>query len=230
MSRVFGPRSQKAGLIVAGVAGVAAVLAVSSVRGATVREPLVPFDTDRWERGDHPLGRGSVRAANTAPAGRVLSLRLEPRDHEGAEIVSRERFGDGTFRARLRLPEAPGSLTGFFLYEPPDLASEIDVEVPNSREGRVLFTIYHDGRERHHERRLGFDPTAAAHEYGFHRDGERVRFVVDGRILHEFSGPLPRAPMRLHLNTWWPRWLEGRRDAPPSHVLVEWVERPTGGG
>lgn len=212
--------------------GLAVVVTAASVAGvrlsseSTVREQLVPLDSAHWSPGDHPLGRGAVSPANVEPRREGLRLRLDADAQRGGEVVSRRRYGDGVFGARLRLPLAPGSLTGLFLYEPPDLQSEIDIELVNDREGRILFTVYHRGRERHVERRLDFDPTAGFHEYSFERGRDAVRFLVDGQIFHRFGDPLPRAPMRLHVNAWWPSWLESERALAPRWVDIDWVKRP----
>lgn len=180
----------------------------------------------RWRRGDHALGRGSVRPRNVDVSGSVLALRLADETLEGGEVVSPRRFGDGAFRARLRVPDLAGSLTGFFLYRPPDHQSEIDVELVNSREGRVIFSSYDRGREQHHEARLGFDPTSEFHEYGFERAPEGVRFTVDGTAVHFLAGRVPRSRMHLHVNAWWPVWLAGGPPRTDRRVLVEWVEHP----
>ena len=49
----------------------------------------------------------------------------------------------------MKLPHAPTSITGFFLYRAPDLEREIDIEVFNDPTGRVMFTTYSGGRQTH---------------------------------------------------------------------------------
>ena len=78
-----------------------------------------------------------------------------------------EAFGFGRFEARVRVPHAPSSITGFFLYEPPDEAQEIDIEIFNDRTGRVMFTYYSAGHQVSRTHELPFDPTAGFHTYGF---------------------------------------------------------------
>ena len=151
-------------------------------------------------------------------------MRLPRGTRDGGEIRSRRQFGDGAFTARLKLPHAPGSLTGFFLYRPPDLQSEIDVELINSPDGRIIFTTYNEGRERHREERLGFDPTGGFHEYGFERGPGGVRFTVDGEVRSHFDGDSPRAVMNLYVNAWWPKWLEGSPTSRDGYVNIDWVE------
>ena len=68
-----------------------------------------------------------------------LTTRLPARTLSGAEIRSNAMYGYGAYSARKKLPNAPSSITGFFLYEPPDYASEIDVEIYNDSSRRMAF-------------------------------------------------------------------------------------------
>lgn len=209
-----------AGVIVLLVAASLAILGPTGV----VREDFDEHRLSGWALGDHPLGRGTVRPANVDHRHGQVLLRLPRGTRDGGEIRSRRQFGDGAFVARLKLPRAPGSLTGFFLYQPPDLHSEIDVELVNSPDGRILFTTYNQGRERHEEGRLGFDPTRGFHEYGFERGSDGVRFTVDGEVRSHFDSNAPRAAMNLYLNAWWPKWLKGGPPSRDAQVTVDWIE------
>ena len=59
------------------------------------------------------------------------------------------------------------------------------------------------------------------HDYEIRRDGASARFLVDGRQVHA-TGEAPTAPLRAHLNAWYPAWLEPA-DPPAGGELV--VER-----
>ena len=50
----------------------------------------------------------------------------------GGELVSNDLYGYGSYSARMKLPDALASIAGFFLYQPPDYASEIDIEIYNA--------------------------------------------------------------------------------------------------
>ena len=67
-----------------------------------------------------------------------------------------------TALARLQVPDAPSSITGFFLYAPPDYASEIDIELYNDPRGLVMFTTYAGGRQTHPSRNAPVIPAPAA--------------------------------------------------------------------
>jgi endo-1,3-1,4-beta-glycanase ExoK len=172
----------------------------------------------------HALGRGVLDPANVTVAGGRIALGLPAGRTDGAEVRSPVLERGGRFEARIRVADAPSSLTGFFLYAPPDYASEIDVEILNDRSGTILLTTYAGGRETHHERRaLGFDPTAAAHDYRIDWSQGTVAFAVDGRVLRRFAGGIPTAPMNLYVNAWFPRWLDGIAPQVPVATTVERV-------
>ena len=144
---------------------------------------------------------------------------------DGAEIASAELYKYGSYRTRIKVPDARSSITGFFLYEEPDFEKEIDIEVFNDSSGRVMFTTYAGGEETNNVRKkLPFDPTKDFHEYRFDFYPERAEFYVDGELLHRFTEGLPEDPMRLYVNAWFPTWLSGQRPGTDSHVHVDWVE------
>ena len=58
-------------------------------------------------------------------------------------------FRYGSYRARIQVADAPSSITGFFLYAPPDSESEIDVELFNDPQGEVMFTTDAGGGQTH---------------------------------------------------------------------------------
>ncbi|MDD7964418.1 glycoside hydrolase family 16 protein [Actinomycetospora lemnae] len=183
------------------------------------------LDPQRWTRGDHALGRGRVDPANVRVTGGRLELVLPAGRLDGAEVATGPLPATGVATARLRVADAPGSLTGFFFYAPPDLAHEVDIEVHGERRGRVLFTTHAGGRTTHTtEQELGFDPTADAHEYTITRAPGTVTFAVDGRALVTWTDGVPGEALPLYLNAWFPTWLDG---GPPASDRATTVERVT---
>jgi endo-1,3-1,4-beta-glycanase ExoK len=174
----------------------------------------------------HPLGRGRLDPANVAIAGGRLTLGLPAGRTDGAEVRSLAAYRSGRVSARLQVAAAPSSITGFFLYAPPDYASEIDIEVFNDPTGTVLLTTYAGGRQTHHEARaLGFDPTAAPHDYRIDWSGGAAAFAVDGRVLRRWTDGVPAAPMNVYLNAWFPNWLAGRPPAATAATRVDSLTR-----
>jgi beta-glucanase (GH16 family) len=181
------------------------------------------FDATRWRVGEHQLGRSLLSATNVTTAGGQLALTL-PSVAGGGEVKSTAAYASGIFSARIKVADAPSSLTGFFLYAAPDYASEIDIEILNDASGTVLFSTYAGGRQTHTETRaLGFDPTAAFHDYEIRWLNGRVTFWVDGVKLRGWTNGVPSAPMALFANAWFPSWLEGLEPATPQATLIDQI-------
>ena len=158
-------------------------------------------------------------------SGGRLELALPAGTTDGAEVRTQSTYRYGSYRARIQVADAPSSITGFFLYAPPDYESEIDVELFNDPHGAVMFTTYARGAQTHTERRsLGFDPTAAMHEYRFDYGPGSVSFLVDGVLLRTWTTGVPSAAMNLYLNAWFPAWPAGTAPTERRATLVDSVE------
>ncbi len=202
--------------------------AVSTFRVSSTRENFESsdLDTDRWKAASRDLGRGGLAPENTGVEDGLLRLTLPAETLNGSEIESRDLYGPGFYAARIKVPDAPSSITGFFLYYPPDLASEIDVEIYNDPSGKVLFTTYAGGEQTHNETMtLPFDPTGDFHDYTFFYDEASITFYVDGEPMQEYEGGLPAEHMKLYVNTWFPTWLSGEERVSDLYVYVDWIER-----
>lgn len=170
------------------------------------------------------LGRSYLDPANVDVDGENLRIKLPARSLEGGEISTRDTHGYGSYSARMKLPNAPSSITGFFLYKAPDLESEIDIEVFNDSSRRVMFTTYAGGRQTHTETtRLPFDPTTGFHEYRFDYAQNSVTFFVDGIQMRSWDTGIPQTSMHLMVNSWFPAWLEGRKPKKTAHTYVDWM-------
>lgn len=193
-------------------------------RVANFREDFESLEKSRWNVSSKELGRGRLEPENVTVEDGSLRLKLPAGTLDGGEIESRELYQYGTYRARIRVANAPSSITGFFLYREPDLQNELDVEIFNDSSGRILFTSYSGGRETNTvEKELPFDPTAKFHEYRFDFYPEGAEFYVDGELLHRFDGGLPEDPMKLYLNAWFPKWLSGEEPGSDRYTRVDYV-------
>ncbi len=187
------------------------------------RDPA-SLDLRSWSRSSKRLGRSYLDPGNVAVSRKSLSIRIPADTLDGGEVESDAFFEYGGYRARLKLPNAPGSITGFFLYRSPDYASEIDVEIYNDSSGRILFSTYAGGAQTNTERMCtGFDPTAKVHEYGFDFYPQALTFYVDDEPMRNWSKGLPGPAMKLFLNVWFPEWLPGTRRSSDRVASVEWI-------
>ncbi len=183
------------------------------------------LDASRWEAATRDLGRGGLAPENVGLEDGLLLLTLPAGTLDGGEVESKDLYGPGFYAARIKVPDAPSSITGFFLYEPPDLESEIDIEIYNDPSGKILFTTYADGEQTHTETTsLPFDPTEDFHDYAFFYDESSITFYVDGEPMQEFEGGLPEKRMKLYVNTWFPTWLDGEEPDSDRYAYVDWIE------
>lgn len=210
-------------LLVVGVVQVALFAGLAVAGALDFTDDFDAFDTTRWTRGDHNLGRSYLNPDNVGVRGGNLEIKLPARTLEGGEIRSNYLYGYGSYAARIQVPNAPSSITGFFLYEPPDYASEIDIEIYNdSSRKMVIYSTYAGGRQTHDQTlKLPFDPTKDFHEYRFDYTPTSLRFYADGQLMKEWTDGLPQNSMRLYVNAWFPTWLQGREPRTDKFVYVD---------
>ena len=154
--------------------------------------------------------------------GTTLVLSKSPgglRPFRSGAFASTGRFGYGLFEAELKAARGSGLITGFFLHRDSP-RQEIDVELPGRDTRRMLVNVYFNpgdegaamgygyrGTPRMIE--LGFDAAAGFHSYAIEWTPDGIRWIVDGRPVHERGRweptPIPHLPMRLYANLWSPR-------------------------
>ncbi len=211
-------------LIAVGVAQVFLLAGVANAAGTSFFDDFLVFDESRWTKQDHNLGRSYLNPANVDVVDGNARFKIPARTLQGGEIRSNELYHHGANSSRMKLPHAPSSITGFFLYRAPDLEREIDIEVFNDRSGRILFTTYSGGRQTHTvTKHLPFDPTAGYHTYAFRYDAGLARFVVDGKVMRTWKTGVPKGSMYLYTNLWFPTWLDGKKPLEDSYLYVDWT-------
>lgn len=179
------------------------------------------FDTARWGRSTHTLGRSQLVPANVQIAGDSVRLVTSSGPYAGAEIWTWQQYGTGTFDIRGRCGVPSGAVCAFFMYETGvgDFADEIDIEILGGSR-TIWFTTWVRGkRTNHKELTLPFNPALAMHTYTIVRGTSEIAFLVDGMERAKFKGKgkLPQAVMPVFANAWWPTWLT------PVTGSGEWV-------
>ncbi|MEU8232245.1 glycoside hydrolase family 16 protein [Actinoplanes sp. NPDC048967] len=189
------------------------------------RDDFTTLDTGRWTAGkEHTLGRSVMKPGNVDVEDGMLRLKMSPGVLDGAEVKTVAAAPAGVLEARLKLADAPTSVTGLFFYAAPDLAQEIDIELYNQPAGRIRFTSYSGGALTHtSEQALPFDPTADFHLYGIASTPAGVEFYVDHELVEAWDGGVPREPMNVYLNTWYPQWLAGKPVSGVRYTIVDYV-------
>jgi endo-1,3-1,4-beta-glycanase ExoK len=180
-----------------------------------------------WSNGAVELDDGIVRM-NFLPG-----VAAGERDHSCAEIQTRPRFGHGTFEARFRTSRGSGLNAAFFTYIGPFHEAphdEIDFEVLMRDPSSVSLNTYVAGTP-HHEKVVPVPGGADAdfHTYAFIWEPERLRWFVDGTLVHEVAdAPLPQTPQKIYVSHWgsdtFTDWM-GPFETPEGPVTMEldWV-------
>lgn len=205
--------------------------AEDSFRVALFEAGFESLDGGRWEVVDRGLGGDRLDPENVAVTGDGGLRITSPADTlDGGAIRSESLYRYGTYRARMKTPEAPSSITAFFLYSAPDH----EVEIYNDGSRRVMFSVYSptygpDGNlvkkpTRTETKELPFDPSAGFHEYRFDFYPRKATFYVDGEPMQSWSEGLPGEPMNIWVNTWFPDWLSGSKPARDRYTYVDWTE------
>jgi beta-glucanase (GH16 family) len=205
------------GAIVVSVAGAA--------RAVGFRDDFATLDSARWVEITRPFGHGAVDAANVDVTDGLLQVKLPAGRLDGGELRSIALYRFGSFRARMRVADAPSSVTAFFLYKAPDYQSEIDIEIFNDTTRRVMLTTYAGGAQTNTVTKpLPFDATAGFHDYVIEYDTGSVRFLVDGTLIQSWSKGVTKSAMYVYVNAWFPSWLAGERPTTDRFTSVDWIE------
>ena len=105
------------------------VSVATAARSDGFRDDFASLDPERWVTITRPFGHGAVDAANVAVTGGLLGVKLPAGRLDGGEVRTTSLYRFGSFRARMKVANAPSSLTAFFLYKAPDYQSELDIEI-----------------------------------------------------------------------------------------------------
>ena len=221
-------RVRRTAVVASIVLGSVLVSVAAAARSDGFRDDFTTLDTQRWATITRPFGHGAVDAANVAVSDGMLGVKLPAGRLDGGEVRTTSLYRFGPFRARMKVANAPSSLTAFFLYKAPDYVSELDIEIFNDSTRRVMFTTYSGGALTNTVTKLlPFDATADFHTYAIEYDTSSVRFLVDGALLQGWSKGVTKSAMYLYVNAWFPSWLGGERPTTDRVTLVDWVEQAT---
>ena len=210
--------------------------------GATFRDDFSTFDLDRWyvsdgwSNGDHQNCLWSESAVIPA-AGHVglhfLQDESPTHAYRCGEIQTRNRFSHGTYEARIRTDDGSGLNAAFFTYIGPvhgERHDEIDFEILMANPQEVTVNTYVDGAPMHGTVvPLPRPANEVFHHYAFIWEPDRLRWYVDGRLIHTAeSAALPERPQKIFFSLWGSDTLTdwmGPFVAPdePKRMEIDWV-------
>jgi len=187
-------------------------------------EEFQSIDETKWFSRNGILSRTQLLREHVSARDDLLTILMPADTLGGGEIQTTDLKHYGSYEISMKLPDAPSSLTGFFLYKAPDFQYEIDIEVFNQPDSQVLFTSYAEGSTQHEDKAdLAFDPTADFHRYRIDYYPDRVSFYIDDDQLQTWEDGFPDEPMHLMVNTWFPKWLGGTPPDEDQTLMIEWI-------
>jgi endo-1,3-1,4-beta-glycanase ExoK len=170
------------------------------------------YISDGWSNGDWMESEWRRSQISLSPEGLRLTLSLAPEGSRkmlaGGEVRTHERFRYGYFETRLRIPRDPGLISGAFTYVGRDdgkAPEEIDIEFLGRATKRAELTIHENYRSTHEKIDLPFDAAEGFHSYAFDWAPNRVRWFVDGKMVHEVKGQTAASltrPQQLMISLW----------------------------
>jgi len=189
------------------------------------REDFLRFNKSLWNSSEFILERTLFQKANVSVKNGLLMIKLPEGTLNGGELQSKQLHGYGTYEIRMKIPRAPSSITGFFLYKAPCFESEIDIEIYNERNGEIWFSAYSNGEKSSSKpQKLSFDPSTDFHNYRIEYYPERIDFLVDNKLIHSEKNIIPHREMYLLVNTWYPEFLLGKVPDEDAYLMVEWIK------
>lgn len=169
------------------------------------------YVSDGWNNGSHQNCTWSKDQVSVQEG--VLELSFEERktgerDFACGEIQTRQRFGYGTFEARIKTADGSGLNSAFFTYIGPTDKKphdEIDFEVLGKDSSRVQVNQYvsaKGGNEKLVDVEGGAN--AAFNDYAFVWEKERLRFYLNGSLVQEVTDPakIPVNAQKIFFSLW----------------------------
>ncbi|MBB6096655.1 endo-1,3-1,4-beta-glycanase ExoK [Deinobacterium chartae] len=227
------------------------IAGITATTPPTFFDDFTQLDTSRWEisNGDWPAFwktstlTGNFNRSKVFTNGKghlVLELNVQRCDSgycaQGAELVTRERFGYGRYEVRMRaastsaqpqkagLPRT-GNVSAAFSYWQ-DSTTEIDVEIEGNRP-RTAWVGAWKGLDLHQAQpaQSGHDKTQVFHVYRWDWLPGSLRFYIDGRLQYAINRDIPVEKAHLMLNLWPTNsdgW-GGKAAEQKTYMLVDYV-------
>lgn len=144
------------------------------------------------------------------------------REYAAGAIASEQQYLYGSFAAALQPSRVSGLITGLFLHRNSP-RQEIDIEFLGKDTTKMLVNVFYnpgpEGTKLEYGYRgtptlidLGFDASAAPHNYEIEWLPDAIIWRVDGRVVYERRvwgpTPIPDQPLEFNINLWHSRSVE----------------------
>ena len=169
------------------------------------------FVSDGWSNGNHQnctWSKSLVKLSDNMLTLGFEKRKLKDREFACAEIQTKQRFGYGTYEARMKTDTGSGLNAAFFTYiGPADKQPwyEIDFEVLTKDTSKVQVNSYIAGKPKNEklaEVEGGTDK--GFNDYAFIWEKDRLRWYVNGKLVQEVTNPeqLPTHSQKIFFSLW----------------------------
>ena len=169
------------------------------------------YVSDGWNNGSHQnctWSKGLVALSDGALSLGFEKQKLKDREFACGEIQTKQRFGYGTYEARLKTDTGSGLNAAFFTYIGPSDKQpwdEIDFEILTKDTSKVQVNSYIAGKPKNEklaEVEGGTDKDF--NDYAFIWEKDRLRWYVNGKLVQEVTNPeqLPTHSQKIFFSLW----------------------------
>lgn len=194
------------------------------------------YISDGWTNGKHQNCTWSKSLIGLSDGMLTLGFekrKLKDREFACAEIQTKQRFGYGTYEARMKTDTGSGVNAAFFSFvgdadkQPHD---EIDFEVLTKDTSKVQVNAYIAGKGKNEKLvDVAGGTDKAFNDYAFVWEKDRLRWYVNGKLVHEITDPakLPTHSQRIYFSLWGSDTMKGWMGpfSDPGRKLTMQVDR-----
>lgn len=210
---IFNPRTPLSG------AALATLLLALPAAAAEPTSFFDPFDqisedrwfiSDGWSNGPHQNCTWGRRAIGLTDGVMRLSFLPDPSGNNAnvcSEVQTHAVFGHGVYEARMKTDHSQSGINAaFFTYIGPvhkQPHDEIDFEILTRDTASVDVNTYVSGEPKNGGKvALPSPANEEFHVYSFHWQPDRLRWYVDGKLMHEATENLPTTPQKIFFSHW----------------------------
>ncbi|MER9581919.1 family 16 glycosylhydrolase [Mesorhizobium sp. M0276] len=169
------------------------------------------YVSDGWNNGSHQNCTWSKRQVSLSDG--VLSLgfekqQLKNREFACGEVQTKQRFGYGTYEARMKTDTGSGLNAAFFSYIGPSDKQpwdEIDFEVLTKNTSKVQVNAYIAGKGKNEKLvDVPGGTESAFNDYAFVWHKDSLRWYVNGQLVNTITDPakLPTHAQKIFFSFW----------------------------
>ncbi|SCW82247.1 endo-1,3-1,4-beta-glycanase ExoK [Rhizobium mongolense subsp. loessense] len=199
-------------------------------------DPNFWYISDGWTNGDHQNCIWSAKMIKIADGFASLMLAKDTVDQKAmlcAEIQTKQRYGFGTYEARIKAAAGSGLNSAFFSYIGPadqEEHDEIDFEVLGKNSAAVQVNQYVKAKGGNEKLvSLAGPADEGFNHFAFTWEPSRLRFFVNGFLVNEVTDTLriPTARQKIFFSLWGTDTLTGWMGPfaykGPAIMQVDWV-------